>query len=73
MHGDKDRSVALEQSRFLYEALKNANVKAEFEIIEGEGHFGASYNQLGIISDGLEANRAKISEMMDSFFDQYLK
>jgi acetyl esterase/lipase len=73
LHGDKDRVVLPEQSRFLYEALKNVGVKVELNLIENDTHFGASYNQPGAVSDALESNRAKIEEMMDSFFDKYLK
>ncbi len=73
LHGDKDRVVLPEQGVFLYEALKNVGVKAEFKIIEGDDHFGASRNELGALSDALESNRAKINEMMDAFFDKNLK
>ena len=38
MHGDKDMTVPLEQSKLLYEALKKAGVEVTFETVKGKGH-----------------------------------
>jgi acetyl esterase/lipase len=38
MHGDKDMTVPMNQSWLLYEALKDAGVKAKLHIVEGAGH-----------------------------------
>jgi dipeptidyl aminopeptidase/acylaminoacyl peptidase len=38
MHGDRDRTVPLNQSELLYAALKKAGVDATFVPIKGAGH-----------------------------------
>lgn len=73
LHGDRDRTVAIEQSRLLYEALQKGGIAVEFETIGGDGHFGVSLTPPGVLSDGIEDNRAKIINLMDTFFDKYLR
>lgn len=38
MHGDKDRTVPINQSELLHEALKKAGLNSTFEVVEGAGH-----------------------------------
>lgn len=44
MHGDKDNTVPLSQSRALAEALKKAGVEIQFRVMEGNGHGGPGFN-----------------------------
>ncbi len=61
VHGDEDRTVPLNQSSLLYEALKKAGRDVRFHTIHGAGHgrpgFGAP----------------EIEEMVRKFFDAKLK
>jgi acetyl esterase/lipase len=61
IHGDKDRTVPINQSQLLFEALKKAGVSVRFHTIHGAGHgrpgFGAP----------------EIETMVRSFFDMQLK
>jgi len=61
VHGDADRTVPLNQSRLLYEALKKAGRDVRFHTIQGAGHgrpgFGAP----------------EIEGMVRQFFDDKLK
>lgn len=43
IHGDKDRTVPVEQSREFYQALKKAGVKVTYQEIKGEGHGGIEF------------------------------
>jgi acetyl esterase/lipase len=43
MHGTADTSVPIDESRWLYEALRAAGVDATLHVVEGAGHFGV-YN-----------------------------
>jgi acetyl esterase/lipase len=63
VHGDADYTVLLNQSQFLYRALRIAGLDATFHIVEGAGHGfpGASEEQL-----------AEIDAMVDAFFDAHL-
>ena len=64
VHGDQDSTVLLNQSQFLYRALRVARLEATFHIVEGAGHGfrGAS-----------EAQRAEIDRLVDAFFDEHLR
>jgi acetyl esterase/lipase len=64
MHGDEDQTVALSQSRLLYDALKTAGVDATLTVIKGAGHFGV---------DGVSPLQSDFAAMMDAFFDKHLK
>ncbi|HEV7843279.1 MAG TPA: alpha/beta hydrolase, partial [Pyrinomonadaceae bacterium] len=64
MHGDEDQTVALSQSRLLYDALKAAGVDATLTVIKGAGHFGV---------DGISPLQSDFAAMMDAFFDKHLK
>jgi acetyl esterase/lipase len=61
VHGDKDRTVPINQSQLLFESLKKAGVSGHFHTIHGAGHgrpgFGA----------------AEIETMVLAFFDKQLK
>jgi len=60
VHGDQDRTVPLNQSQLLFEALKKNGVSAHFHTIKGAGHgngFGGS----------------EIEPMVSAFFESRLK
>ncbi len=58
MHGDQDRTVPINQSELLHEALKAAGVDVTYQVIEGAGHgFGGS----------------EILQTVNDFFDKHLK
>ena len=58
MHGDQDRTVPVNQSELLNEALKKAGVWVEFEPVKGGGHgFGGP----------------EITKTVNEFFDEKLK
>lgn len=61
IHGDADDLVPLEQSEFLFDALKNAGADATLHIVKGAGH-GSS----NVVNPGV---RAQIL----AFFEQHLK
>ncbi len=61
MHGDQDPGVPLAQSERFFEALREAGVEAELEVVEGAGHGGPEFQTPEV--------RAKIRE----FFDRTLK
>lgn len=63
MHGDRDMSVPLHQSRLLYEALQKAGVDARLHIVRGAGH--------GL--RGGEQSPEKLLEIVAEFFDEHLK
>ena len=58
MHGDKDMTVPHNQSELLYEALKEAGVKAKFHTVKGGGHGFSGPD---------------IDKTVDDFFDANLK
>ncbi len=64
VHGDADDTVILNQSQYLYRALRVAGIEAAFHIVEGAGHGfrGASQAQL----DEIEA-------LVDAFFETHLR
>jgi acetyl esterase/lipase len=53
MHGDKDKTVPIAQSRLLYDALKKAGVAVQFKIIHGAGHGTGFF--IPAVSDQVEA------------------
>ncbi len=58
MHGDKDMTVPLNQSELLRDALQNAKMEVQFQVIEGAGHgFGGP----------------QIMQTVQAFFDKHLK
>lgn len=61
VHGDKDRTVPVEQSRLLHQALRDAQVESDLLILPGAGHGGPAFSS----SDTIEAVAA--------FFDRHLK
>lgn len=61
VHGDKDDLVPLEQSEFLEQALKSAQVPCEVLVIKGAGHGGPAFASQDL--------RKKIVD----FFDKHLK
>jgi acetyl esterase/lipase len=61
LHGDQDKTVPINQSELLTEALKKAGVEVTFEPVKGAGHGGRDFNSL--------ANRKRIEE----FFGRHLK
>ncbi len=61
VHGDKDPTVPINQSQFLFEALKLTGVSAHFHTIHGAGHGGPGFADKDI-GDGVA-----------TFFDQRLK
>ncbi len=44
MHGDQDKSVPIQQSEALAEALKKAGIEATFVVVKGNGHGGPGFN-----------------------------
>ncbi len=60
-HGDKDPTVPINQSQLLFEALKQAGVSVHFHTIHGAGHGGPGFNA------------SEVNEMVNAFFDRYLK
>jgi len=64
VHGDADDTVILNQSQYLYRALRVPGLEATFHIVEGAGHGfrGASQAQL-----------AEIDALVDAFFDTHLR
>jgi len=63
MHGDKDMSVPLHQSKLLYDALKKVGVDATLYVVKGAGH--------GL--RGGEESSEKLREIVAEFFDKHLK
>lgn len=61
VHGDKDPTVPLNQSRLLFDALKKTSVSAHFHTIRGAGHGGPAFED------------KEISAMVAGFFDERLK
>ena len=61
MHGDRDKVVALSQSKSLAEALEKVKVPVTLVVLEGAGHGGPEFRN--------EASRKRIEE----FFTRYLK
>ncbi|HEX2123076.1 MAG TPA: alpha/beta hydrolase fold domain-containing protein [Thermoanaerobaculia bacterium] len=59
LHGDRDNTVPLADSRRLYDALKRAGVDAELKIVEGAGHFGVR----NVTSEPPERERIIVSAM----------
>ncbi len=58
MHGDKDMTVPLNQSELLRDALQNAKMDVQYQVIEGAGHgFGGP----------------QIIQTVRAFFDKHLK
>jgi acetyl esterase/lipase len=64
VHGDADDTVILNQSQFLYRALRVAGLDATFHIVEGARHDFA---------DATDAQRAQIDALVDAFFDRHLQ
>ncbi len=60
VHGDQDKTVPLNQSRLLYEALTKTGVSAHFHTIKGAGH-------------GQGFGGPEIAPMVSGFFDSVLK
>jgi acetyl esterase/lipase len=61
IHGDKDPTVAPQQSELLHAALKRAGVPSEHHVLPGAGHGGPAFNA------------PKVIEQVDTFFRQNLK
>jgi arylsulfatase A-like enzyme/dienelactone hydrolase len=58
LHGDQDRTVPINQSELLHDALRKAGVDSTFHVVKGAGHgFGGP----------------EIQEMVRSFFAKHLK
>jgi len=60
VHGNADPLVPIQQSQLLFEALKKAGVSVRFHTIKNAGH-------------GQGFSGRHIDEMVNSFFDRYLK
>jgi acetyl esterase/lipase len=63
VHGDHDWTVTLNQSQFLYRALRVARAETTFHIVEGAGHG---------FQGATAAQRAEIDAFVDAFFDAHL-
>ncbi len=61
LHGDKDRTVPINQSELLTEALKKAGVPVTFHTLAGAGHGGPQFHS--------QENQKRLVE----FFDKHLK
>ncbi|MHB1080783.1 MAG: alpha/beta hydrolase fold domain-containing protein [Prosthecobacter sp.] len=61
VHGDKDPTVPINQSQFLFDALKKTEVSAHFHTIHGAGHGGPGF-----------AGK-NIDDMVSQFFAERLK
>lgn len=61
VHGDQDKTVPINQSELLFEALQNADVSVRFHTIHGAGHGGPAFSE------------PDIAQMVENFFDQQLK
>lgn len=61
VHGDKDSTVAWNQSQLLSEALKQAGCSVHFHTIRDAGHGGPGFND------------PEIANMVQAFFDETLK
>jgi len=61
VHGDEDRTVPLNQSRLLFEALARAGCDVRFHTIHGAGHGRPGFDS------------AEIEGMVGRFFDQKLR
>jgi acetyl esterase/lipase len=68
VHGDRDRTVPLNQSEALHAALKQAGVSTHFHIIHGAGHGGPGFageNIDAMVSDFFEKNlKGKSAEVV---------
>jgi dipeptidyl aminopeptidase/acylaminoacyl peptidase len=62
--GDADRTVPLNQSQFLYQALRIAGLDAMLYVVDGAGHD---------FREASERQLAKIGGWVDFFFDRHLK
>ena len=56
--------MILNQSQFLYRALRVAGLDATFHIVEGAGHG---------FEGATDAQRAQIDALVDAFFDRHLQ
>ncbi len=65
MHGDKDPLVPHDQSRLLYEALKQARVEVSFETVKGGGH-GFSGPEIDLAVDAFLDKHLKAPRASDS-------
>jgi acetyl esterase/lipase len=72
-HGTSDNVVKMEQSATLYQALRKANVEATLKLFEGGGHFAVYGALIGEISGGMPNFRNEMKNLMNDFFDKYLK
>lgn len=61
MHGDKDQTVPIKQSEIFTEALKKQGISVTFQVLQGGLHGGAAFNSSESI------------QLVDSFFQKYLK
>lgn len=61
VHGDRDKTVPLNQSQLLFDSLKKSKVSAHFHTIHGAGHGGPGF--IG----------KNIDDMVSAFFDTRLK
>jgi acetyl esterase/lipase len=64
VHGDQDYTVLLNQSQYLYRALRVASIDVSFHIVEGAGHG---------FQGATEAQHAEIDGLVDAFLDRHLK
>ena len=60
-HGDKDRTVPINQSQLLFESLKGVGVSGHFHTIHGAGHGRPGFDA------------PEIETMVVAFFERHLK
>ncbi|HSH95960.1 MAG TPA: prolyl oligopeptidase family serine peptidase, partial [Roseimicrobium sp.] len=61
VHGDKDPTVAPNQSQLLYDALRKAGISVRYHTIHGAGHGGPGFSG------------KDVEQMVETFFDAQLK
>lgn len=67
LHGDQDKTVALEHSQVLHERLQAGGVSSTLVVVKNAGH--------GFTPSGgaISPTRAELSKMIADFFDKYVR
>ncbi len=69
MHGEEDRTVPINQSELLFDALKQAGVAVTFIRVKNAGHgFGR-----GVAGAPMQPSREELQQQIIAFFDKHLK
>jgi len=61
VHGDRDTVVPLDQSRLLFEALRENGISAELRVVSGGEHGGKAFES------------RELEQSMIAFYDKFIK